>query len=900
MVIATPQDFLDVLEKANLLDAEQLAEARQAAEGVDDPKSLARSLVRRELLTRWQSMQLLAGRTTVFFLGKYKLLSLLGRGGMGGVFLAHHTLMNRTVALKTISTEMAHDPARLERFLAEARAIATLDHPNIVHAYNIDKEGDRYYMVMEYVEGQDLQVMVDEAGPLDFERAVNYTRQAAEGLAHAHSRDMIHCDIKPANLIINKQGVVKILDMGMARLTNDKGLPEEKGDSVLGTVDYLAPEQAIDGSDVTPQVDIYSLGCTLYFLLTGRPPFNEGTLHERILKHQTQEPPNLAELRPGVPRELVAICRKMMAKDPAQRYATCSELAKVLADWRAPTRRIRRAVPLAQAEPADEAAAAFDAITAADPVTTARKSKNGRVAKTTDAAQTDSDEASSKRRRLLLFAGLGVAVLLSLAGLIFGLVLSLGSSKHDSKTDKHVAEKTGDHQNGDAGKSGEEKTAEKTSAEKTAEHKTGEQKTSASKTAEQKTSQPMWPDQKTSEQKTAESKTAESKSSEQKTPEKKTPEVKTPEQKTTVAKTPAEKPKDLVKAVPPKPKDVVKLPPKPRVFDDTPKAVNLPNLEEESGTQPADLATVHATGPWSLTLLGAEEAIKGNRTLAMDRKDLPNGKYGWLVEIETAVANKDPTRVTLAKLWPEDESLKFRWADEVPKADVKALRRCLLQIQAGGQTHTMALMSPKDVDALAVDFQRLAAVTAALDFSADPAALHLEVTGVEGDADYVLQPTEPVKKGEPVTVGTKVKTKDLMDTVPVFQVVMRAVGSNVRVELKGDRTYKQAYTTSRSDVEAYKLRVENQVKAAGKNEALKTRLTMELTMTEKRLALLDYLQKMQKVGKVYFRVYMEVGTEKVDLMHTPPPPPRPGAAIKPALKPAQPPAKPAQAGAKKK
>ena len=168
---------------------------------------------------------------------------------------------------------------RCERFLGEARAIAALDHPNIVQAYSVDNDGDRYYIVMEYVDGLDLQRIVEDEGPLDFERAADYIRQAADGLAHAHARKMVHCDIKPSNLLVNQQGVVKILDMGLARLTTEGdqagGQPDEQ---VLGTVDYLAPEQALGGPDFDHRADIYSLGCTLYFLLTGHPPFPEGTL----------------------------------------------------------------------------------------------------------------------------------------------------------------------------------------------------------------------------------------------------------------------------------------------------------------------------------------------------------------------------------------------------------------------------------------------------------------------------------------------------------------------------------------------------------------------------------------------------------------------------------------------
>ncbi len=300
-MVSTVESCLDLLQKSDLLTPEQLAQARQSADECGDPKALLRSLVQQDLLTRWQAEKLLAGAST-FKLGKYKLLDLLGRGGGGSVFVAQHTTMNRRVALKTIPKQLDRDSPLLERFLVEARAIAALDHPNIVHAYNLDNEGERYYMVLELVEGRDLQRMVEADGPLDYSRAADYIRQAAEGLAHAHSRKMIHCDVKPSNLLVNPQGVVKILDLGMARLIGthaEQGETPGQEERMLGTVDYVAPEQAMRSPDLDHRVNIYALGATLYFLLTGHAPFPGGSLAEKILKQQTAEPRSILEQRPG-------------------------------------------------------------------------------------------------------------------------------------------------------------------------------------------------------------------------------------------------------------------------------------------------------------------------------------------------------------------------------------------------------------------------------------------------------------------------------------------------------------------------------------------------------------------------------------------------------------------------
>ena len=333
MAITTAAEFFAVLENSRLLEDAQLTEARRVAGQLTDPTAIAKLLARRDLITLWQADRLLAG-LTAFFMGKYKLLSLLGRGGMGSVFLAEHVTMNRRVALKVVSRQIGKDRASLERFFAEARAIAALDHPNIVQAYSVDNEGDRHYIVMEYVAGQDLQHLVEREGPLECSRAANYISQASNGLAHAHARNMVHCDIKPSNLIVNNQGVVKILDMGLARLVGRGSDAEQPEERILGSVDYLSPEQALGTPGFDHRADIYSLGCTFYFLLTGHPPFPEGTLPERILKHQTQQPRSIRSQRPNVPPDLIDICAKMMAKRPEERFQSAAEVDRALQQWK--------------------------------------------------------------------------------------------------------------------------------------------------------------------------------------------------------------------------------------------------------------------------------------------------------------------------------------------------------------------------------------------------------------------------------------------------------------------------------------------------------------------------------------------------------------------------------------
>ena len=333
--------FVDLLTRSGLIEKDQLDrvldELREAGNGRSpgNAQEVGEHLIARGLLTRWQCEKILEGRHKGFFLKRYKLLDHLGTGGMSSVYLAEHVLMQRRVAIKVLPRNRVEDSSYLERFHREAQAAATLDHRNIVRAYDVDNDGDVHFLVMEYVEGRDLQAIVRDEGPLRYADAADYIRQGAEGLAHAHEASLIHRDVKPANLLVDLKNVVKVLDLGLARFTDEDraSLTVQYNENVLGTADYLAPEQALDSHGVDARADIYSLGCSLYFLLTGHPPFPDGTLPQRLMAHQKQPPPPIRNERPDVAEDLVGICSKMMAKRPDQRYRTMRETADMLADW---------------------------------------------------------------------------------------------------------------------------------------------------------------------------------------------------------------------------------------------------------------------------------------------------------------------------------------------------------------------------------------------------------------------------------------------------------------------------------------------------------------------------------------------------------------------------------------
>ena len=327
------KSFLKLLERSGIIAEDRLKSSLAKLSTKANGKAiklndLAGHLLKSGLITQWHIDKLLAGKYKGFFLGKYKLLGHLGSGGMSSVYLAQHKISEQFRAIKVLPRKKVADRSYLDRFYLEARVAASLNHPNVIRIYDICNEGDTHYMVMEYVDGTDLYELGKKDGALDFNSAAKFTAQAAEGLIHAHEQDLVHRDIKPANLFKTDQGLIKILDLGLALVNQDdsQSLTVLHNEKVMGTADYLSPEQAVNSHDVDSRADIYSLGCTLYFLLTGHPPFPKGSLAQRIAMHQSLAPTSLYESRPECPESLVKICDKMMAKNANDRYQTCDEV----------------------------------------------------------------------------------------------------------------------------------------------------------------------------------------------------------------------------------------------------------------------------------------------------------------------------------------------------------------------------------------------------------------------------------------------------------------------------------------------------------------------------------------------------------------------------------------------
>jgi eukaryotic-like serine/threonine-protein kinase len=320
---------------SGLMDAEGLSACweaitpakRDALEHID--RRLARQAVQANALTLWQAQQLLAGRTSGFKVDRYVLMDLIGQGGMGRVYLARDTRLNRRVALKILSPERVSNPRAIARFQREARVGAQLQHENLVRIYDFGESNDRHYLVMEYIEGKTIGTLISEQGPIAPVTVVRLVRQVALGLEHAHRKGLIHRDVNPFNILVTRDGTAKLADLGLAMdLAEDDHVTREG--ATVGTFDYVAPEQARHSHSADIRSDIYSLGCTFYHMCSGQVPFPSPSLPEKLFAHQAMEPTPLGELVAGLPEGLVEVVHRMMRKSPEDRYATPMQVVQAL------------------------------------------------------------------------------------------------------------------------------------------------------------------------------------------------------------------------------------------------------------------------------------------------------------------------------------------------------------------------------------------------------------------------------------------------------------------------------------------------------------------------------------------------------------------------------------------
>ncbi len=785
-----------------------------------------------------------------------------------------------------------------------------MDHTNIVQAYSVDNEGDRYYIVMEYIDGRDLAQMVEKEGPLDFEQAVAYIRQAADGLSHGHERGIIHCDIKPSNLLVNDQNTVKIVDMGLARLTgrkHDKKQCKEKDDAVLGTVDYLAPEQALESSDFDHRADIYSLGCTLYFLLTGHPPFPEGTLPQRIMKHQTQEPKPISDERPTTSPSLIRICQKMMAKKPEDRYQTAQEVSEALAAWRPPPRRRTPAksaaavakdassasgdngdatedggIPLIKVGPAEEKAAngndtpSIKVAVATSPTVKNQAVKKGKpLADETDAKETKKGGfLQTKQQKIIAGVAAGVVGLLLLLGITIPLAIyAMGSDGPAADTTVADAdlpagavvvgdvdeEVGGDLENLEEDLEGGAATkASMTEADEAADAEGQEDMPAAPVEGSEATSEPA--------------------AEEQPKPE---PAVSEP----AAEKPPAEKPKpEPPKPAPPKPTPKPKPAPKPtNPYAKLATAVNLPATDATEGFVLGELVLA-ANTPVQLELVGGDQAAKGNRKYSMEAEE---GGKSWLVHLDTESRGSDTERRDVARIKLEESALKFAWLSDLSDAEAGCLSNCALNITAGGnKPYWLPLTKPKHVEPIAVKLDRggAKAVISASNLPPDE-VLRFEITGFDGPfpTTHEFKPAKTLKPKEKGTVTLSGKDLPKIILATSFNAKGRSVtfdaSATYQIGNAPPQPFKGAMVKALIGqamvAQQQLMKMADQARHAKdkhKQQGAELKLTEVADAIVQLNAVNDLVPKINETGQIQFRVYSEVGDKQIELITSAPDP----------------------------
>ena len=424
--------FVETLSQTGLMtvgEVRAFLDALRADEKPETGEDLAKVLVRRDKLTKFQAQCIYQGKTKGLVFDEYTVLDKIGQGGMGIVLKAQHRRMKRMVAVKMLPVAALKNEEAVKRFYREVEAAARLAHPNIVTAYDAREHAGTHCLVMEYVRGKDLAELVAERGPLPVGQAVNCVIQTARGLEYAHKQGIIHRDIKPSNLLLDQEGTVKILDMGLARIFEGDGAtgPDRLTGSgqVMGTCDYMAPEQAEDTHAADHRADIYSLGCTLYRLLTGEKPYLGDTMIQVLMAHRAAEIPSACDVRSDIPEAVDGVCQKMMAKTPEDRYQSMTEVLAALETCVA----VKTPVP----SPVTDESSSDDALTAflqnLPKEGVATKQKSARVAEDTLVSRGEQDTSSNiwarlvpaDRRQLWIFAGIagGAAFLVVLLGIVF-------------------------------------------------------------------------------------------------------------------------------------------------------------------------------------------------------------------------------------------------------------------------------------------------------------------------------------------------------------------------------------------------------------------------------------------------------------------------------------------------
>jgi serine/threonine-protein kinase len=904
--VATGEALVKALEKSGLLAADQLAQARAAAATTTDPKALARQLIKSGLITLWQANQLLHGYY-LLVVGKYKLLDQLASGAGGRVYLAEHMQIQRRHALKILARRHAARPEVLKRFLDDAQRLCALDHRNLSHIYDVNQDGDKYFLVMEYVEGQSLQKLVEKSGPLAPALAVLYALQAAEGLAHAHGHGIVHGDLQPASLLVDASGTVKITGIGQARLLSPPAADnadETTEAAALAAAVYRAPELRSGGTAVDARCDVYSLGSVLSFLLAGKPAADAADARQLLEKTD-------------VPAELVQLCVSLMADDPGQRPEAMTDVVSSLA-----------ALEVAQATPAVEPA----------PIqaTTPKRAKKPLVAKAVEppAAETVSPPTESqeipafslkgtrprrgampaakpaaaaaaatseraptpgKRSRLPLIIGgaVGGGVLV-LGGIVLAVVLAMNwlqgapeTVVADAQTaQKKAAKPTPPAANPESNPETNPETSPVASPAPTA---------TATSTAAPAVN-PLTPPTATIPAAVP-------------APVTQLPEAPpAPMPGATVPVAAAEQPA-TEKPAAEKPEAAA---PPAAPFVGFAKAVSLPKLVPSPTDPPGEPLAPLVLGPCavddkaivSVQLKGGEWAIRGGRQkFELAAADDGTALRDW----EISLTGGNTAKAVVASLSAKEGELTFQWTPEAKgQQNAALLCNCGLKLSAGPDQHEMAFREPIISEPLAVELDKPITVKWQLDLLPDPK--HLYVTVARLDGDFTFHKFDKSEKIEASDDSTTIWTGSTDDAMPLG--IRLSTTANVRgVEVKSSPLLKMANMQKpkpyqKQDINSIKSGLVRQRTSLtqqinllkGDNDIVKKQKSAAGGRLEQLNAMVDQLDELTSTidgldgkAKIHFRVFYDAGDGPIDLLVTEETPPE-DAGEKPAEEdaPAQP------------
>jgi serine/threonine-protein kinase len=925
-IVESVDAFVETIEKSGLLSADAMSKVRELAAKAENPKALARPLVKDGTLTNWQANQLLYGFHKLV-IGKYKLLNQLGAGEMGRVYLAEHVQMARRHCLKVLSRRHTSKPDVLKRFLDEAQGVCALEHRNLSHVYDVNQDGNQYYLVMEYVEGQDLQSQVAKAGKLPVAESLEYVRQTAEGLAHAHEQGVVHGDLKPSNLVLDEGGTIKILEIGQARLAEGPQGPIDKDEtaetSSLAAAIYHAPEQRGQTRSIDRRSDIYSLGSVLVYLLTGKAA-PDALAADSQLKQVAKLPESLQKL-----------AVRMMAESPDDRpanmKAVLSELGTVERERSLPPKPAAKtpdAKPAAEAKPPakgkkppvakalTESAAlpiakSLEAPTAAEPETEEEPSPFAGFAIQTKgtpgsrkppvkspagegpvvAVSTSSGTAAAAKKSylpLILGGSIGGGVL-ALAGisLIVYLVFFRGSgeptevAQAPAATSAAAPGETAPEGNPTETTAGESNPAAESNP-------ASESNPAATAPTETKPPEGVATPEATG---TATPMPAPVNPTDPPMPAP-TPEVK-PTETEPPATTPTEAPMPVPSPAPmPEPPKTTPKPVAPvgNPLEGFAKAVSLPKLGSAMSDLPPEALAPKALGPCKVDpsilvvthLRGGEFAARGGRQkFEMAAANNGTAKQDWEVNLTGPEG-----AVLVAKLGVKEGNLTFQWTPEGAKeANAPYLANCALELSAGTGRHVVALREPVVGPPLVIELEKPGSAKWLVDHLPDPKSIHFEVTELEGMPRKKFDGDINVLRGvgEDMTVWTGPDD----ETMPLgIRLTSGISGKNVQVTsapwlkfegMKKAEKYSKKILAANKAGATQRLSVLTQQREAlpkgEQTEAQRNLLDQEIQALSKGTsqvdAITEFIDKLKGVGKIHFRVFYaaEEGAQ-VDLLVT--------------------------------